>query len=95
MGLLEILQKNNLPENPPNKDGKRLQKLFETLDLSGIESWTEQQQESVRNLLTEYQYLFTMNLNELGKTSLIKHDIKLDSPTPFKEFYCRIPPTSI
>ena len=26
--------KSNLSENPPKKDGKRLQKLFENLDLS-------------------------------------------------------------
>ena len=40
----------------------------------------------------EYQHLFAMNLSELGKTSLVQHDIKLDNPTLFKECYCRIPP---
>ena len=40
----------------------------------------------------EYQHLFAMNLSELGQTSLVQHDTKLDSPTPFKECYCRIPP---
>ena len=39
----------------------------------------------------EYQHLFAMSLSELGKTSLVQHDIKLDNPTPFKECYCRIP----
>ena len=33
-----------------------------------------------------------MNLNELGKTSLVQHDIKLDDRTSFKEWYHRIPP---
>ena len=33
-----------------------------------------------------------MNLSELGKTSLVQYDIKLDNPTPFKEHYQRIPP---
>ena len=32
-----------------------------------------------------------MNLSELGKTSLVQHDIKLDDMTPFKEWYQRIP----
>ena len=41
----------------------------------------------LRDLLTEYQYLFAMNLSELGKTSLVQHDIKLDDTTPFKECY--------
>ena len=38
----------------------------------------------------EYWHLFTRNLSELGKTSLVQHDIKLDDPTPFKECYQRI-----
>ena len=33
-----------------------------------------------------------LNLSELGKTSLVQHDIKLDDVTPFKERYSRIPP---
>ena len=65
----------------------RLEKLFESLNLQGIESWTEQQQQSARNLMTEYQHLFAMNLHELGKTSLVQHDIKLDDMIPFKEQY--------
>ena len=40
----------------------------------------------------EYQHLFVMNLSELGKTSLVQHDIKLDDMTPFKEQYRRMPP---
>ena len=32
-----------------------------------------------------------MNLSELGKTSLVQHDMKLDNLTLFKEHYCRIP----
>ena len=32
-----------------------------------------------------------MNLSELGKTSLVQHDIKLGNPTPFKEHYHRTP----
>ena len=33
--------KSKLNWNPPKSDGNRLQKLFENLDLSGTESWTE------------------------------------------------------
>ena len=29
---------------------------------------------------------------DLGKTSIIKHSIKLTNPTPFKECYRHIPP---
>ena len=69
-----------------------MSKILEKLDLEGIESWTEQQQQSIRRLLKEYQHLFTLNLKELGKTSLVQHDIQLSDKTPFKERYRRIPP---
>ena len=36
--------KSDLLENLPEGDGNRLGKLFESLNLKGIESWTEQQQ---------------------------------------------------
>ena len=69
-----------------------MSKNLEKLDLEGIESWTEQQQCSVKKLLKEYQHLFALNLKELGKTSLVQHEIKLSDKTPFKERYRRKPP---
>ena len=42
--------------------------------------------------MDEYQHLFALNLKELGKTSLVQHEIKLSDKTPFKERYSRIPP---
>ena len=51
----------------------------------------DQQQQSAKDLITDYQHLFALNLGELGKTSLVQHDIKLDDMTPFKEWYRRIP----
>ena len=82
----------NQSENSFNKNDERLSKILEKLNLEGIESWTEQQQYSVRKLLEEYQHLFALNLKELGKTSLGQHEIQLSDKTPFKERYRRIPP---
>ena len=65
---------------------ERIEKILERLSLQGIESWSEQQQ-SAKSLIREYQHLFVLTLNELGKTSLVQHDIKLDDETPFKERY--------
>ena len=79
--------KGDLLGSLPKENRSRLKKLFESLNLDDIESWNEQQQQSVRDLITEYQYLFAMNLSELGKTSLVQHDIKLDDTTLFKECY--------
>ena len=42
--------------------------------------------------MEEYQHLFALNLKELGRTSLVQHEIKLNDKTPFKERYRRIPP---
>ena len=84
--------KSNLHKNLPKENGGRLKKILESLNLQSIESWMDQQQQSAKDLIVEYQHLFALNLNELGKTSLVQHDIKLDDTTPFKEQYRRIPP---
>ena len=86
------IPKENQSKNSPEKDDERVSKILEKLDLEGIESWTEQQQCSVRKLLEEYEHLSALNLKELGKTSLGQHEIKLSDKTPFKERYRRIPP---
>ena len=84
--------RSTLLENIPNVKEERIDKILESLNLQGIETWNEQQQQSARTLIREYQHLFALTLNELGKTSLVQHDIKLDDKTPFKERYRRIPP---
>ena len=70
--------KSDLFENLPRGNDSRLKKCVESLNLEGIESCDEQLQQSVTDLMVEYQHLFAMNLSELGKTSLVHHDIKLD-----------------
>ena len=52
---------------------ERISKILQQLDLTGIESWVEQQQNLIRKLLEEYQHLFALNLKELGRTSLVQH----------------------
>ena len=88
----ENAPKSTLLENVPDTKEERIGKILESLSFQGIESWNEQQQQSPRTLIREYQHLFALTLNELGKTSLVQHDIKLDDKTPFKERYQRIPP---
>ena len=84
--------KSTLLENVPKAKEERTETILESLSLQGIESWSEQQQQSAKSLIREYQHLFALALNELGKMSLVQHDIKLDDETPFKERYQRIPP---
>ena len=90
--VTKVITKESQSKDSPEKDDERVSKILEKLDLTCIESWTEQQQCSVKKLLEEYQHLFTLNLKELGKTSLVQHEIKLSNKTPFKARYRRIPP---
>ena len=91
-GITEDITKRSQSKDLTKEKGKIMTKILEKLDLTGIESWTEQQQCSVKKLLEEYQHLFALNLKELGKTSLVQHEIRLSNNTPFKERYRRIPP---
>ena len=76
--------KSDLLKNLPKENSGRLKKILESLNLQSIESWMDEQQQSAKDLIAEYQHLFVLNLNELGKTSLVQHDIKLDDMTLFK-----------
>ena len=44
------------------------------------------------SLIEEYHHFFVLDDLELGKTDMVKHSIKLNDYTPFKERYHRIPP---
>ena len=85
-------QTKRLRKATGKNQNKRMSKILEKLDLTGIESWTKQQQSAFRKLLEEYQHLFALHLKELGRSSLVQHEIKLNDKTPFKERYRSIPP---
>ena len=78
--------KNKIPEKTP----ARLEKLFNKLDLSGMENWDQEQRNKMRKVFEDYlyyHYLFAVEDLELGKTDLVKHIIKLEDPKPFHERY--------
>ena len=56
--------KSTLLKNVPNAREERIEKILESLSLQGIESWSEQQQQSAKSLIREYQHLFALTLNE-------------------------------
>ena len=85
-------QKIEKNETQPKLTQEQLGTLFSKVDLSGIEEWSEDEQSDVRALITEYGNLFALESLDLGKTSVVKHHIKLEDYTPFKERYRRIPP---
>ena len=78
----------SVSEQIPKKTPARLEKLFNKLDLTGMDSWlSEQQQQQMRKVFEDYHHLFALEDLEMGKTDLVKHVIKLDNPQPFRERY--------
>ena len=59
--------------------------------MEGLESWTGEQQQSAKDLLVDSADVFSQPDLDLGKCNIIKHDIKITDPQPFKERYRRIP----
>ena len=62
------------------------------MDISGSESWTEEQKKGIKETFEEFHDVFALSPLELGRTSLVQHTIKVTDPKPFKERYRRIPP---
>ena len=66
-------------------------KLFEELELSGLESWPPELVASAQSVLAEYHDVFSLEPSELGCTHLSKHVIKVTDDTLFKEQFRQIP----
>ena len=66
--------------------------LLSKLDLSGIKDWKPEEQKEAKDLILEYGSLFALKDMDLGRTDKVKHSIKFDDYTPFKERYRHIPP---
>ena len=49
--------------------------------------------EEAKQLFHEYAHIFALESLDMGHTSVVKHKIRLTNDTPFKERYCRIPPS--
>ena len=67
--------------------------LLDKIDLTGLEEWSGHEQEDAWELITEDAGIFAMSNMDLGKTSLVKHSIRLTDNTLFKECYWQTPPS--
>ena len=76
----------------PSLTPEREQLLLSKIDLGSIRNWTNDLKSKTRELFKEYAHVFALESLDMGHTSLVKHNIKLDNYTPFKERYRRIPP---
>ena len=66
---------------------QRRGKLFDELDLSGLDSWAPELVDRACQLLAEYHDVFLLDTVELGCTHSTKHTIKVTDDTPFKEHF--------
>ena len=57
-----------------------------------MEEWELQLQQDAQDLICEFACIFSQDDLDLGKTSIVKHSIKVNDPVPFKEWYRHIPP---
>ena len=66
-------------------------KLFDELDLSGLDSWAPELADAACWLLVKYHDIFSLDLAELSCTHSMEHTIKVTDDTPFKEQFRQIP----
>ena len=71
---------------------ERTDKLFSKLDLTSYDDWTPDQRDMMDAAIECYHHIFAVEDLELGRTNLVKHEIKLTNYVPFKERYRSIPP---
>ena len=69
----------------------RQEKLLEKLNLDGLTHWSPENVVAVRELVLAYHDVFTLESNELGCTSTIEHEIRIENDEPFKEWFQCIP----
>ena len=77
-----------VPELTPEKE----KLLFSKIDLTGVQGWDPVLIKEAQQLFHEYAHIFALESLDIGHTSMVKHKIRLDNYTPFKERYHRIPP---
>ena len=68
----------------------RKETLFQQLDLSGLEGWSEGNQAAASALLVEYHDILSLEPGELGCTDLVKHEISITEDKSFNERFQRI-----
>ena len=64
---------------------QRYGKLFNELDLSGLDSWAPKLVDAACWLLAKYHNVFSLDPMELGCTHSTEHMTKVMDDTPFKE----------
>ena len=85
--LEEKVGKSHDPHTPVLTVRQRHGKLFDELDLSGLDLWTLELADAAHQLLAKYHDVFSLDLAELGCAHSTEHIIKVTDNTPFKEWF--------
>ena len=83
--LQEGVDESQGPHTPRLTVRQRHGKLFNELDLSGLDSWAPELADAACWLLAKYHNVFSLDPAELGCTHSMEHMIKVMDDTPFKE----------
>ena len=86
----QVESTNILRETPDVSND--LKDILQKLNLSRMKEWEPQLQQTTWDLICEFASIFSQDDLDLGKTSIVKHSIKVNDPVPFKEQYRCIPP---
>ena len=90
--LLEGADESHDSHTPRLTVRQRHGKLFNKLDLSGLDSWTPELANAAHWLLAECHDMLSLDQAELGCTHSTEHIIKVTDDTPFKEWFKQILP---
>ena len=83
--FLEGADESHNPHTPRLTVRQRHGKLFDELDLSGLNSWAPELGDIACQLLAKYHDVFSLDPAKLGCTHSMEHTIKVTDDTPFKE----------
>ena len=72
------------PHTPKLTVRQRCGKLFDELDLSGLDSWPLELVDAAHWLLAEYHDMFLLDPVELGCTHSTEHTIEVTDDTPLR-----------
>ena len=85
---VQLLEEADEPQDshtPRLTARQRHGKLFNELDLSGLDSWAPELADAACQLLAKYHDVFSLDPAELDCTYSMEHMIKVTDDTPFKE----------
>ena len=75
------------------RKAKSQKELFDKIYVTGLGEWSQNEQKEAWELIIEYTGIFSLRDMDLGKTSLVKHRIRLTDNTTIKEHYWWILPS--